>query len=392
MTKTSRNSTAATEESFHKHYAAIWGEERWQSSLYPALAESTRQAALVNRYAPMSEFQANIQELADSDSLEQIAFLKRNAESDSSVLCFTLKPESRDSDGKCTTKAQHNPLPQPRPSANGLLTHWNLDAASALAASLLNAQPGERLLDLCAAPGGKSIALAQKIWPHIHADQTTKSSPSRSSSLGHFRSNESDHARFKRLTQNLKAYLPAELFESKQVTSLCVDATDPLASRKLSSGSGGYDNVLVDAPCSSERHIVHAQLAAKSGGRVAPEMANWRPGSSKRLAKTQVDLVMTALRSVKVGGNVLYATCSIEMNENDGVVEKVLAAVQKEVKKGCKWTIKVGFDDEQLETELEKQWAERTRCGWIVLPDHPTGGRWGPLYFVMLTKVDVELD
>lgn len=89
----------------------------------------------------------------------------------------------------------------------------------------------------------------------------------------------------------------------------------------------------------------------------------------------------------------MYATCSLETGENDGVVEKALAWAGKEVKKGARWTVKVGFKagegDARLEEELEAKWAERTKYGWIVLPDHPSGGRWGPLFFCLLTKVGV---
>ena len=83
----------------------------------------------------------------------------------------------------------------------------------------------------------------------------------------------------------------------------------------------------------------------------------------------------------------MYATCSLEPQENDGVVEKMGATVEKERKKGAKWDVKLGFEDygDEVDSKLE-QWAEKTRYGWIVLPDHPGGGRWGPLYFARITK------
>jgi 16S rRNA C967 or C1407 C5-methylase (RsmB/RsmF family) len=109
-------------------------------------------------------------------------------------------------------------------------------------------------------------------------------------------------------------------------------------------------------------------------------MTNWRPGSSKRLAITQAELLMTGLRAAKIGGSALYATCSIEPMENDGVIEKVLAAINKEVKRGGKWSIQIGFNSGEahsnLEHALEQEWAERTKYGWIVLPDHPSNGKY----------------
>jgi 16S rRNA C967 or C1407 C5-methylase (RsmB/RsmF family) len=192
----------------------------------------------------------------------------------------------------------------------------------------------------------------------------------------------------------MKFYIPAELIHSKSGTIRRLDCTNPLAHRNLSIGGAGYDKVLVDARCSSERHVIHAHLAAQVGGRTAPEMANWRPGSSKRLATTQAELIMTGLRAAKIGGSIVYATCSIEQMEKDGVIEKVLSTVNKEVKKGGKWSIKIGFNngagDSNLEHALEQEWTERTKYGWIVLPDHPSSGKYGPLFFVLLTKVEVR--
>ncbi|KAK5172970.1 uncharacterized protein LTR77_003092 [Saxophila tyrrhenica] len=400
MTKTVRNSAAAAEASFHKHYAAIWGAERWHNSLYPALAERTRQAALVNQYAPRAAFEASIEEACGLQQLEQISFPSSSSPTADSqpsdrIVCFARTRSTDDGSGTPAAATQHAAIPQPQYSGSSgtsqrLMTHWNLDAASALVAHLLDVKPGDNVLDLCAAPGGKSVALLQSMWPQLHADKPLTTTTAKA---GHLRSNEFDKARFRRLADNLRAYLPGELLALKHVASLNVDSTGPFAPQQLSVGSAGYDKVLVDAPCSSERHIIHAHLAAKAGGRVAPEMTSWRPGSSKQLAKTQHDLLMTGLRCVRLGGSVLYATCSIEPTENDGVIGKVLASLEKEVKKGGKWAVKVGFNegagDVGLEESLERIWAERTKYGWIVLPDHPDGGKWGPLFFAMLTKVEV---
>ena len=80
--------------------------------------------------------------------------------------------------------------------------------------------------------------------------------------------------------------------------------------------------------------------------------------------------------------------------ENDGVIDKVLARVNKEVKKGGKWSIQIGFNNcagcSNLEHGLDQAWTERTRYEWIVLPDHPSCGKLRPLFFVLLTKVEVH--
>ncbi|KAK4497160.1 hypothetical protein PRZ48_011610 [Zasmidium cellare] len=389
MTKTHRKDTKSADDAFNRHYAAIWGEERWSNSLYPALLQPTRYACLLNRYSPLENAEQSIQheevekrplELPGKDSL--IDALRPN--------CFV----------RFTKDGEPADVPFPPPDTNArILSHWNLDGASVLVASLLDIQPQDNVLDLCAAPGGKSIVLAQRMWPHMHLDPSDLKQKVLMEKIrtGNLHSNEADGARQRRLADNLKAYLPKALFDSGQVKTLRADGSKPNAEYELRvktpTGTTGYDKVLVDAPCSSERHIIHAHARAVAGGRVADEMANWRPGSSKRLAKTQIDLLMTGLKAANVGATIVYATCSIEPTENDGVVEKVLAQVEKEKKKGIKWSVKVGFSrgdgDAELEDELEEKWAERTKFGWIALPDHPSGGRWGPLFFAVLTKTAI---
>ncbi|KAK4542419.1 hypothetical protein LTR36_006876 [Oleoguttula mirabilis] len=392
MTKTTRNTAAAAEESFHKHYSAIWGAERWQDSLYPALAKPTRHAALINRYASPSDFwQAIAEANLDRDDLEQVHLPSLTPPSSGSlngIICYARKTSP--------SELSVSTFPPPKPAAfSQLLTHWNLDAASALVAQLLDVRLGESVLDLCAAPGGKSIALAQSMFPAWHAeasslgidgDATGTRPQDRSVTSAVLRSNEADARRQKRLVENLQAYLPAQLIKQGSVQCLRVDGTSTIVNALLA--PGGYDKVLVDAPCSSERHIIHAHLKASASGNTAPEMANWRTGSSKRLAQTQLSLMMTALKVVRVGGRVVYATCSIDMMENDGVIEKMVAQVEKERKKGAKWSVKLGFGEGTNADGLLEQWAEKTKHGWIVLPDHPGDGKWGPLYFAVVTKTD----
>lgn len=378
MTKTSRNTAAAAEDSFHKHYAAIWGVERWHSSLYTALAEPTRYAALVNHYAPVADFWQAIDEAQiKREELQQLELPR--PEGPSNIMCLARTSEAG--------------FPPPKQtSASQRLTHWNLDAASALVAQLLDTRPEDKVLDMCAAPGGKSIVLAQSMFQQWHAVDTSNHGPTSyivPASAGMLRANETDGRRQKRLVDNLQAYLPAQFIKQGNIQCLRADGTGTAVNALLV--PGGYDKVLVDAPCSSERHIIHAHLKAKASGNTASEMANWRPGSSKRLAVAQLSLLMTALRAAKVGGKVVYATCSIETAENDGVVEKMLAQVEKERKKGGKWNVKLGFEEDGVDDGLRgrlEEWAERTKYGWIVLPDHPGGGKWGPLFFAMVTKID----
>ncbi|KAJ0119333.1 nucleolar protein NOP2 [Diaporthe amygdali] len=410
-TKADRKHLDATVSAFHSQYASVWGDERWQKSLYPALAKPTRYAALVNQYVPSSEVD-KVLSTGSEGELRRIQFpefpLGEEVEMTirpSIVALENISPdapqatgesESREADASEKPNKQQDTFLFPPPKAihtqpssgKELQSHWNLDAASALCAHMLNVQPNDRVLDLCAAPGGKSVALAQLIFPHLHAGSTAPAP----SNMGCLHSNEVDHARNKRLTANLRAYLPESLFESNAVRVLRLDGSDARAVTQLPCRPGGYDRVLLDAPCSSERHIIHAHVRAAAGGRVADEMARWRRGGSKTLAKLQTELLMTALKAVKVGGRVVYSTCSIETGENDGVIEKMLAAVEKDKKKfGLSWGVtfelgsklkkKAGPMDEALEN-----FTEETKYGRIAVPDHKDGKQWGPLFFCVITK------
>ncbi|CAJ2504815.1 Uu.00g122090.m01.CDS01 [Anthostomella pinea] len=371
LTKAQRKQVEAAEEAFNRTYAVQFDQERWQQTLYPALMAPTRYATLINRYATPGRPDVFTED--ENKAMETVNLPGRTDQSsERSFVSYQW----------CTAEADKTfPPPQADPSTR-LMTHWNLDAASLLAVHILGPKPGDKLLDFCAAPGGKSVALAQMLRP----EGFDGASPSLAGGCLH--SNELNNARNKRLTSNLQSYLPEALFKTGEVKVLKLDGTEASAAQSLSLGPGGYDKVLLDAPCSSERHVIHANAKARQGGRVADEMASWRSGQSKKMAKTQAALLMTALKAVRVGGSVLYATCSLSNEENDGVVEKGIELVGKERKKfGIRWNLAVRSGD--LAGRGLEQWAEATKHGWMVLPDHPSGGKWGPLFFALLEKVAV---
>ncbi|KAF2971771.1 hypothetical protein GQX73_g1814 [Xylaria multiplex] len=370
LTKAQKKLAQAAEDSFNRTYAVQFGEERWQQTLYPTLKASTRYAALTNRFAVTDLDAIFSQEQAAK--LQAIEFLSESDLSNSKPL----------SSFQWDISEAEATFPPPQPdSSSSLMTHWNLDAASLLAVNVLDPKPGDKVFDLCAAPGGKSVALAQFLRPDNYDD----ASPTLGGGCLH--SNEVNTGRNKRLASNLQSYLPAALFKTGEVKVLKLDGTEPFSLQTLPHGPGGYDKVLLDAPCSSERHVIHAHEKAKQSGRLADEMTSWRSGQSKKMAKTQVALLMTALKAVRIGGRVLYATCSLSNDENDSVIEKGMELVQKEHKKsGIKWDFAVRSGD--LTAKGLAEWAEPTKYGWLVLPDHPSGGKWGPLFFALLEKVE----
>ena len=224
-------------------------------------------------------------------------------------------------------------LPPPARDTAGLCTHYNLDAASVRVARALPIIDGARILDLCAAPGGKSLLLAERMGS------------------GELVANELSAARRGRLKVTLTDYLPPALRERVRVTGH--DAT-----RWSLYERDAYDAILLDAPCSSEAHLVRQPAL----------LTDWSPARSRQLAMRQYAMLAAALDAVRVGGFILYATCSISSEENDGVVARLL-----ERRAG-----RVQICRPDWET------GEATEHGQALLPD--TTGE-GPMYAALLQRL-----
>ncbi len=163
------------------------------------------------------------------------------------------------------------------------------DEASQLVSELLAARPGERILDIGAAPGGKATALAAAM-----ANQ------------GEVVAVELHQARAEVLAES------AERLAARIVRPLVADATQPLP---FAPGTA-FDAVLVDAPCSGTGTL-----------RRNPEI-KWRlrEADLAACARTQSALLAEASRWLRPGGRLVYSTCSLERVENEEVVEAFLAS------------------------------------------------------------------
>jgi len=233
-----------------------------------------------------------------------------------------------------------------------------LDGASALAALALGARPGECVLDLCAAPGGKAAMLAALLFSRKEGGQ----------GLGRLVCNESSRPRAQRLQRVLSSFLPAELVATGtgRVSVSIADAatgTPPARIQRL----GPYDRVLVDAPCTSDRHLAHQGKAA---------LAHWASGAVKANAERQLELLRCAAALVRRGGVILYCTCALAEQENDGVVTKFLK------KAGQGFRLEPVAEAEDA-VELPEG-AEATNCGVLILPDRTP---YGPMYIARLRRL-----
>ncbi len=282
-------------ELFDEYYADIYGE-RWPS-LKKALLAEKEHTILVN---PYGDFNPN--------GLES----------------FYQYPNLYVSPHKVTIEEKENEK----------LPLYFLDGASALAPLSLNILPGDDVLDLTAAPGGKSLIMAYAL-----------------KGKGTLTANDKSENRRFRLHSVLKKSLPKEFFlHHVRVTGF--DASGWCLHEKEA-----YNKILLDAPCSSERHVLES-----------PEhLKEWRLGRTKRLAALQWSMLASAWLVLKPGGSLVYSTCSLSPLENDRVVEKL-------VKK---------FKEEIIVESPTLPLGEKTQYGTLVLPDR---AGMGPFYLSLLNK------
>lgn len=224
----------------------------------------------------------------------------------------------------------------PQPFSTGLLKPYYLDEASIRAAQVLGPIGNGTALDLCAAPGGKTLVLASSLGPQ-----------------GRIVANERSADRRRRLHSVIKEHLPGEIQDR-------ISITGHDAARWGLHEQNMYDFVLLDAPCSSERHLLEN-----------PKYLDlWSPARTRHLAQQSYAMLLSALKAVKKGGRVLYSTCALSPLENDDVVQRAMKRLPS--------VFKV--------IDGESSFGEATLYGQNIWPDK-TGGM-GPIYYSLLEKVE----
>ena len=159
--------------------------------------------------------------------------------------------------------------------------------------TLLSPQPGERILDLCAAPGGKSTQIASAMEGE-----------------GLLVTNEIHPARAKILSENV---------ERMGIRNACVlnETLEHLADIF----EEYFDRILVDAPCSGEGMF-----------RKTPEARDeWSENNVKICAVRQAEILREAWKTLRPGGLLIYSTCTFNRLENEGSLEGLLAEAGEEI-------------------------------------------------------------
>lgn len=216
------------------------------------------------------------------------------------------------------------------------LSDYSLDRASVFPVRFLDLQEDQIMADFCASPGGKSLASVFGLRGRAH-----------------WFCNDLSASRMSRLKSVFHDSLPPEILANRVHFSV----SD--ASRWGLKRQEHFDRVLVDAPCSGERHLLHS----------TSELKRWSLKGAKRLVIRQHALLCSALDCTKPGGRVVYSTCSINPLENDGVIQRLNRNREGKFRVLAAEGVELG---------------EATEHGRILLPDRD---QCGPIYFSILLKV-----
>ena len=164
---------------------------------------------------------------------------------------------------------------------------YYLQEASAMSAvTLLDPQPGERVCDLCAAPGGKTTQIAGRMMGE-----------------GFLLCNEINPKRAKVLGQNV---------ERMGVANALVTNEHP--QRLAEKYAGFFDRVLIDAPCSGEGMFRKEESA----------VTDWSQETVEMCARRQAEILYSGAKLLKAGGRLVYSTCTFAPEENEQTIENFL--------------------------------------------------------------------
>ncbi|KFD55155.1 hypothetical protein M513_04073, partial [Trichuris suis] len=169
-------------------------------------------------------------------------------------------------------------FPPSRATADGSLAYYLLDVASVLPVLALDLKAGETVLDMCAAPGGKTILILCTLLPGLLA------------------CNDFDPRRFSRLRRTLNFYVPADSDFRRRIVLKRKDATDERWDELEQ-----YDKILVDAPCTSDRVSTEDDMNLFKRSRMEERIGLPVPG-----------------------GSLVYSTCTLSPVQNDAVIEAVI--------------------------------------------------------------------
>ncbi|MEO0129765.1 MAG: RsmB/NOP family class I SAM-dependent RNA methyltransferase [candidate division WOR-3 bacterium] len=218
------------------------------------------------------------------------------------------------------------------------------EIASMIPVVVLGPKPGDVVLDLCASPGSKTTQIAQLMG-----------------NKGLIVANEIDYKRVSSLIHNVKK------------CGLLNEVLISIPGEKVGDVLPNYfDKILIDAPCSAEGTIRKSKKV----------LYHWGLKNIQKMSRIQKGLIVSAFRALKPGGTMVYSTCTIAPEENEGVIDYLL----KKFPEAEILPINIGeFKFRPGVTQWQKEiFDSRVKgCGRILPQDNDTA----PFFIAKITKL-----
>ncbi|KAK9172556.1 NOL1/NOP2/sun family protein [Cryptosporidium meleagridis] len=354
------------------YHEYVFTKERFHMSLLPALSATPRHIAVVNQF---DSSKAHLIEINGK-------IYKRW------VFPFTYYLT-------CVNKLnllENDPLIVPEKCI------YFMDAASIIVSYLLDIDRFSTVLDLCSAPGGKALIIIKRILEDInkHGEKDK---------MCYVTCNEYDKGRFSRLNKVLQSHIGSYDLNRVNAVTISNDATSPSLLYSLRKHTR-FLKILVDAPCSSDRHLI-----------LSNDFKHWSIKLARRNSERQIEIMNNAIRFLQDDGMILYCTCTLNEIENDYTVERICNKLEistdycfklmldtikefnnryDQVKIILK-PIRNELKKEQFDEKFNEQFCfniegndkniivfEYTKFGSYILPDSNNGI--GPLYLAFIKK------
>jgi len=233
-----------------------------------------------------------------------------------------------------------------------VLDYFALDGASLLPVLCLDVRLGDRVLDLCAAPGGKSLLMLQSMLP------------------GLLISNDKTEGRTNRIHSVLHQYIPKGLDDIRKISSVTKRNGCEIYERDA------YDKVLVDVPCLTDRHSLNEDDNSM--------FKTTRVKERLRIPELQSALLFQAIQAVQPGGTVVYSTCTLSPLQNDGVVHMALTRIWQETTIECS-VVDLSYAIRPISFLYRLGTNLGLRYGQIVLPSLLSN--FGPMYVAKIKRI-----
>ncbi|KAL0109225.1 hypothetical protein PUN28_014366 [Cardiocondyla obscurior] len=241
-------------------------------------------------------------------------------------------------------------FPSPKKGSTGVLDYYLLDGASVLPVLALDMQPGDVVLDMCAAPGGKTLSILQTLMPQLMVANDVKKS------------------RVERVRKVIDEYV-AGIGQWEERLFLTERDARTIDEKNM------FNKILVDVPCTTDRHVLHSE----ENNIFKPQRVQER----LKMPEMQADILTNALKIISVGGTVVYSTCSLSPIQNDGVVGMALKKNWEETN-----SIMVVKDMTKALDPLKflyKFGNYGLKYGHIAIPT--LDNNWGPMYFCKIVRM-----